>query len=354
MTAAADTVSESAPGAARGLAKAAGVLGVVVVAFAVGGLFMLASGHDPFAAYATMLGYALGTKNGFAEVLVRAIPLTLTGLGVAVAFRAKLFNVGADGQIMIGGITAVALVTLVPGLPGWAMAAVFLITGFVGGGLYGGIAGWLRARYNANEIIVTIMLNYIALQILAWVVRGPLQETMGIFPRSDSIPGAAVLDVIVADSRVHAGLILALVATVVVALVMRYSVFGFALRLVGANPEAARFGGVGDRFTIFAAMALSGALAGLAGAVEVAGIHHRLQDNFAPGFGVAAIAVALLSRLNPIAVPLAALLFGVLHVGSGVLQRESGIPIPIVWIVEGAVILGFLVFDYLRIRGARG
>ena len=339
---------------ARGLAVASGVAGVVAVAFAVGGMFMLASGHDPLSAYGSMLGYALGTKNGFAEVVVRAIPLTLTGLGVAVAFRAKLFNVGADGQIMIGGITAVALVTLAPGLPAWSMAVVFLAVGFVGGGLYGGIAGWLRARYNANEIIVTIMLNYIALQILAWVVRGPLQETMAIFPRSDAIPDAAVLDVIVADSRVHGGLILALAATVLVYLIMRHSVFGYQLRVVGANPVAARFGGVNDRFAILAAMALSGALAGLAGASEVAGIHQRLQDNFAAGFGVAAIAVALLARLNPLAVPLAALLFGVLHVGSGVLQRESGIPIPIVWIVEGVVILAFLVFDYLRVRKAEG
>ncbi len=342
------------PDLARGLAVASGVAGVVLVAFAVGGVFMLASGHDPFAAYVSMLGYALATKNGFAEVVVRAIPLTLTGLGVAVAFRAKLFNVGADGQIMIGGITAVALVTLAPGLPAWTMLVVFLAVGFMGGGLYGAIAGWLRARYNANEIIVTIMLNYIALQILAWVVRGPLQETMAIFPRSDAIPGAAVLDVIVADSRVHGGLALALAATLVVYLIMRHSVFGYQLRVIGANPVAARFGGVNDRFAILTAMALSGALAGLAGASEVAGIHQRLQDNFAPGFGVAAIAVALLARLNPLMVPLAALLFGVLHVGSGVLQRESGIPIPIVWIVEGVVILAFLVFDYLGIRKVEG
>ncbi len=339
---------------ARGLTVASGVAGVVAVAFAVGGLFMLASGHDPFAAYGSMLAYALGTKNGFAEVVVRAIPLTLTGLGVAVAFRAKLFNVGADGQIMIGGITAVALVTLAPDLPAWSMLIVFLGAGFVGGGLYGGIAGWLRARYNANEIIVTIMLNYIALQTLAWVVRGPLQEGIAIFPRSDAIPDAAVLDVIVADSRVHGGLVLALAATVLITLIMRHTVFGYQLRVVGANPVAARFGGVNDRFAITAAMALSGALAGLAGASEIAGIHQRLQDNFAPGVGVAAIAVALLARLNPLMVPLAALLFGVLHVGSGVLQRESGIPIPIVWIVEGVVILAFLVFDHLRLRTAEG
>ena len=315
---------------------------------------MLASGHNPFTAYASMLGYALGTKNGFAEVVVRATPLTLTGLGVAIAFRAKLFNVGADGQIMFGGITAVALVTLMPDLSAWSMLLLFLVAGFVGGGLYGGIAGWLRARYNANEIIVTIMLNYIALQILAWVVRGPLQEGMGIFPRSDAIPEAAVLAVIIADSRVHGGLILALAATILVYVMMRHSVFGYELRAVGANSTAARFGGVSDRFVIFSAMALSGALAGLAGASEVAGIHHRLQDNFAPGFGVAAIAVALLARLNPLAVPLAALLFGVLHVGAGVLQRESGIPIPIVWIIEGVVILAFLVFDHLRLKKSTG
>lgn len=327
-----------------------GAAGIVAVAAIAGGIFIVAAGKDPLQAYGVLIGYSLGTANGFHEVVVRAIPLTLAGLGIVVAFRANIFNIGADGQITVGAVFAVALIGPVGMLPTWLMVPAFLALGAVAGAAYGGIAGWLRARYNANEIIVTIMLNYVAVQLLAWVVRGPLQEGMKVFPRSDPLPDAALLDVMVDGSRVHEGLIVALLATAIVFAFVRYSAFGFQLRAVGINPLAARYGGVDDRWIIFLAMAISGGLAGLAGAVEIAGIHHRLQDNFAPGFGVAAIAVALLARLNPLAVPLSALLFGVLHVGSGVLQREVGVPFPIVWIVEGIVILAFLVLGVIADR----
>ena len=327
-----------------------GVVGIVAVAAMAAGLFIVAAGKDPFHAYGVLIGYALGTANGFHEVVVRAIPLTLAGLGIVIAFRANVFNIGADGQIIVGAVFAVALVGPAGSLPSWLVLPAFLALGIAAGAVYGGLAGWLRARYNANEIIVTIMLNYVALQLLAWVIRGPLQEGMKVFPRSDQIPDTAMLDVMVAGSRVHEGLIVALLVTVLVFALLRYSTFGFQLRAVGINPLAARYGGVSDRWIIFLAMAISGGLAGLAGAVEIAGIHHRLQDDFAPGFGIAAIAVALLARLSPLAVPLSALLFGVLHVGSGVLQREVGVPFPIVWIVEGVVILAFLVIGVIADR----
>jgi simple sugar transport system permease protein len=332
---------------ARGVA---GVVAVLAAAALIGAMFILAAGKDPMRAYGVLLVYTLGSANGFYESIVRTIPLTLAGLGIAVAFRANVFNIGADGQAIVGAIAAVALFVQ-PVAPGGALAiVVFLLVGLAAGAVYGGLAGWLRARYNANEIIVTIMLNYIALQLLAWAIRGPVQERMRIMPRSDAIPRAAQLDLLISGSRVHEGLIVAAIATVVVFALMRYASFGYQLRAVGINPFAARYGGISDRAVIFLALAVSGGLAGLAGAVEIAGIHHRLQDNFAPGLGNGAIAAALLARLNAAAVPFTAFLFGVLHAGSGALQREAGIPFPIVWIVEGIVILAFLVLGWLRTR----
>ncbi len=329
---------------------AAAAIAILTVAAVLGGVFILAAGVDPLAAYGVLIGHALGSANGFNEVVVRAVPLTLAGLGIAIAFRANVFNIGADGQIAIGAMGAFwATAALGPG-PAWIAFLWFLVVGTAFGAAYGGLAGWLRARWNANEIIVTIMLNYIALQLLGWAVRGPLQERIGIWPRSDRIPEILRLDLVIDQSRVHEGLFVAIAATVAVFVLVRYTAFGFRLRAVGVNPAAARYGGTDDRLVIVAAMASSGALAGLAGAVEIAGIHHRLQDDFAPGFGITAIAVALLARLNPLGVPVAALLFGALHVGSGVLQRESGVPFPIVWVIEGLVILAVLAIGAVPAR----
>jgi len=240
-----------------------------------------------------------------------------------------------------------------PDWPSYVLAPLSLVLGALGGAAYGAFAGYLRARYNASEIIVTIMLNYVALQLLAWVIRGPLQESAGIFPRSNALPEAATLGVMVAGTRIHEGFYLAIAAIVVVFVLLRYTRLGFALKVVGLSPLAARYGGMSDRLLIVIAMAISGGFAGLAGSVEIAGVHHRLQDDFAPSYGITAIAVALLARLDARYVPLTALLFGVLYVGSGAIQRQVGIPFPLVWIIQGIVILAFLYLSYVRKR-ARG
>jgi simple sugar transport system permease protein len=340
-------------GQVRGLAvSTAAMCAVVAVAAAVGALFVFAAGKDPGRAFEVMFSYTLASRNGFAESVVRAIPLTLAGLGIAVAFRANVFNIGADGQAIAGAIAAVAAVGAPWAPVGAGALVVFIVAGTLAGTALGGLAGYLRARYNANEIIVTIMLNYIALQFLGWVVRGPMQERMHIFPRSDAIPAAAQLGVLVPGTRVHAGIFVALAAAAAVHVVLRYTSAGYQLRAVGINPRAARYGGIDDRRVIFLALAASGALAGLAGVVEVGGVYGRLEDELAPGLGIAAVAAALLARLNPLAVPFTALLFGILHAGSGALQREAGVPFPIVWVIEGIVILAFLALGRLRERGA--
>ena len=308
---------------------------VALAALAVPSGFLLAAGKSPLATWGALLAYTLGTWNGFSDVLVHAIPLTLIGVGVAVAFRAGIFNIGGDGQLICGAILAVALAPLLGELS-YAALLLFLLAGCVGGGAVGGLVGWLRARFGANEIIVTIMMNYVALQLLTWVIRGPLQEPMRIFPRSFGIGAAMQLPIIAGGTRLHAGL----------------SAFGFRLSVLGENPTAAPYAGINANRTTIRAMALSGAFAGFAGAVEIAGVHLKLQDNFAAGFGLEAIAVALMAKLHPIAVPFTAVVFGVFYVGSGALQRQMSVPFPLVWIIEGVVILAFLAFGAAAARPA--
>ena len=324
---------------------------VVLAALAVPSGFLLAAGKSPLATWGALLTYTLGTWNGFSDVLVHAIPLTLIGVGVAVAFRAGIFNIGGDGQLICGAILAVALAPLLGELS-YAALLLFLLAGCVGGGAVGGLVGWLRARFGANEIIVTIMMNYVALQLLTWVIRGPLQEPMRIFPRSFGIGAAMQLPIIAGGTRLHAGLFLAALAAALMQIVMWRSAFGFRLSVLGENPTAASYAGINANRTTIMAMALSGAFAGLAGAVEIAGVHLKLQDNFAAGFGLEAIAVALMAKLHPIAVPFTAVVFGVFYVGSGALQRQMSVPFPLVWIIEGVVILAFLAFGAAAARPA--
>jgi len=331
------------------LEKSAGIL---AAALAIPALFILAAGKSPIAAYGALVGYTLGSVNGFSEVVVHAIPLTLMGLGVAVAFRGAIFNIGGDGQLIVGAVMAVALSPWLGRLPIPLGLLGFLAAGFAGGAALGAIVGWLRARFDANEIIVTIMLNYVALQLLAWVIRGPLQEPMHIFPSSFSIVSQLYLVPLFAGSPVHGGLIVALLAAAIVHVAMRHTAFGFRVTVIGESSGAAAYAGISWKRTIVEAMLVSGGLAGLAGAIEIAAIHHKLQDDFASGYGLTAIAVALMARLSPLGVPFTALLFGVFYAGAGALQREASIPFPIVWIIEGTAIFAFLLYGVAARRAA--
>jgi len=327
---------------------------VAAVTALIPALFILMAGRNPAIAYASLFAYTLGTSNGFFEVLTQCIPLTLVGLGVAVAFRAGVFNIGGDGQLLMGAIVSFACAPLFADWPEPLGLLAFLAMGFAGGGALGMFVGWLRARFQASEIIVTIVLNFIVLQLLSWLIRGPLQEPARTMPWSDYLPQTLLLPNLIEGSRVHYGLIVALLAVVAVAVWLRKSAFGFKLSAVGQNPYAARYAGLGEGRVIVLAMLASGGLAGLAGSVQVAGILERLQDDFAPGYGQAAIAVALMARLSPAVVPFTALLFAVFYVGAGVLQREAGVPFPIVRIIEGVMILGFLCFEALSTRRKGG
>lgn len=319
-------------------------------AFLVSGFFLLLAGQDPLRAVVVMIGGALGSLDAVYEVVTRTIPLAILGLGIAVAFRANVYNIGGDGQFALGAIVGTVAIQTTGDI-GFLSLPWLLLAGAVGGAMFGALAGWLRARFDASEIIVTIMLNYIAVQLLAWLVRGPMQETVAIMPRSNLIPDAAFMPDF-SDGQTHAGIVVALVLAGLLFAILRYSVFGYRLDAVGESRPAAEYGGIAAGRVIVLAMATSGGLCGLAGAVEIAGVFHRLEENMSPGAGVTAIAVALLARLNPLAIPFTALIFGVLTVGAGALQRQMGVPFPLLWIIEAVVIFAFLLAGVRRTRTA--
>lgn len=313
---------------------------------------VMAAGANPFGVVHGIFERALFTRAGLLEAVLRTIPLTIMGLGIALAFRARVFNIGMDGQLIAGAALAVAMAPLLPA-NGFGML-MFLALGLAGGAALGGVAGLIKARFGGNEIISTIMLNYIAIQVLSWLVRGPMQEAAGIIPRSDPIDAALRLPVLVAGTRVHAGLLVAAAAVVLVALVVGRTRFGFRIDVAGANANAAHYAGLRPRALAGWALLFSGALAGLAGAVEVAGLYGRLQEGFAPGFGIAAIAVALVARLSPALVPVSAFGFSLIYVGLGALARNGTVPFPLINVLEGAVILAFLAATVLTRRREAG
>ena len=320
-------------------------LGVTCITALIPALFILLAGNNPFEAYGALIAYTLGSWHGFLEVLTQAIPLTLVGLGVAVAFRAGVFNIGGDGQLLMGAIISFACSFLLVDLPRPVALMVYLAIGFIGGGMLGALVGWLKVRFNASEIISTIVLNFIVLQLLSWLIRGPLQEPARMMPWSGYLPDNLLLFPIFDGSGLHQGLWVAVLAVLITTFMIKKTAFGFKVTSAGLNFNAANYAGLRVNRVVVWAMVISGGLAGLAGSILVSGVLERLQDDFAAGYGQSAIAIALIARLSPSLVPFAALLFGVFYVGAGVLQREANIPFPIVHIIEGVVIFGFLYFD---------
>jgi general nucleoside transport system permease protein len=320
---------------------AAAVAAAVVLAAVVS-----ATGYDATDALTALWRGAFGSPDAIlSATLVRATPLILTGLAVAVAFRAGIWNIGAEGQLLAGATAAAALGLVLPTETPQVLALpAVIIVGALAGAVWAGIAAWLKRQFNVLEVISTIMLNFLAAYGVAYLVRGPLQEPSHIYPQTASLPPGAHLPLLVPHSRLHAGLAIALIAALVAWWVLGYTAPGFRLRAAGANPFAAASAGLIDvRKTTTAAFLASGALAGLAGAVEVTGVTYALYENISPGFGYTAIAVALLASLDPLGVIGVGILFGALEAGGSAMQRDAGVPSVIVSVVEAALILIFLI-----------
>lgn len=311
------------------------------------------AGYDAGAALGALWAGAFGSWYALTSAtLVRAIPLIIIGLGLALSFRAGAFNIGAEGQFYAGAIAATWLGLHVGTLPSPLAIAVVLSGAFVAGALWVAVPVLLRARYGVLEVISTLLLNFVGEATTSLMVQGPLQERSGIYPQSDAIAESARLP-LSSGTRLHAGIVLALAGAVVLHHLFARTVWGFRLRAVGLGPRAAEISGrIDSRRVAAIALALSGAIAGLAGGVEVSGVSYALFQNLSPGYGFTAIAVALLGRLHPFGVVLAGVLFGALEAGAGAMQREAGVPAVAVYVVEAVVMLVVLLAESARRGGA--
>ncbi|MBV8354561.1 MAG: ABC transporter permease, partial [Candidatus Eremiobacteraeota bacterium] len=293
---------------------------------------------SPLDGFGALLDGAFGTPEEIAETLVQTTNLLFPALGVALAFRAGLFNIGAEGQLILGGLFA-GWFGAEYALPAVLAIPMVLIAGAVAGGAWGAIPGFLRARFGANEVIATLMLNVVAVLLATYLVGGPMAQPGGAAQETASLPHAAQLPNLVTDSRLTWALIIAVVLAFVLRWVLARTVFGYELRAAGDAPEAARRAGIDLRRTALVALTLSGAIAGLGGATIVSGVLHRFNTGLSPGYGFIAIAVALVGNLEPLWICIAALAFGMLQSGGVAMQAEAGVPREVVTLVEGLVII---------------
>jgi len=336
-------------------------IAAVVVALVIGAVVLAFVGGDPVRAYLHIVDAAFGDIGVLSDTLVKATPLILTGLACALAFRMRLWNIGAEGQFLLGawGASAVVLIPILPaGTPAIVVIPTMMLAGALAGALWGIVPGVLRARLGVNEIITTLMLNYVALAWIQFWVFGPwseggFQQTVA-FPREAWLPRLtdfAAQFPVLAGLTTHLGLVFALIAAAIMSIVFSRTRWGYEMRLIGDNARAARYAGIDIARYIIVVFAISGALAGLAGMSEVSGVVHRLQDRISPGYGFTAIIIAYLARFGPWRVVLASVLFGALILAGREIQ-PSGVPA----MIQGVILFCLIVAEVLtryRVRIGR-
>jgi len=316
-----------------------GSLVAFVLALVIGAVIIALMGKDPLKAYAALLDGAVGNRNSLAETLLRAVPLSLAGIGVAIAFRAGAFNVGAEGQLFMGAMASSLVGLSFPGLPAPLLLGLMALAAMVAGGLWAGIAGALKAWLKASEMINTIMLNYIAIFLVSFLLHGPFKDPASPLGQTARLPRIAYLPVILQGTRLHAGLVLAVLAAAVGYLLMTRSAWGFRIKVVGKNTLAAQASGMHVNRVMVSALVVSGMLAGLAGFCEAAGVQHRMIENISPGYGYTAIVVALLGQTNPVGVFLSAVLFAALQIGASTMESAVGVPSSVITVIQYLVVL---------------
>ncbi len=333
-------------------------VGAVVIALVISGILIALIGGDSVAVFGHIVRSSFGDLGVLSDTLVKATPLIFTGLACALAFRMRLWNIGAEGQLYMGawGASAVVLVPLLPsGTSPFVMVPAMIVAGFAAGALWAGIAGWLKARFNVNEIITTLMLNYIAILWVRYWIFGPWSD--GGFPQSKAFPRSAWLPRLTDFAKlvpdfggltVHLGFVIAVVCAGLVWFLLKHTRKGYEIRLIGDNPRAARYAGIDIGRNIILVMLLSGGLAGLAGMSETSGAVHKLQDGISSGYGFTGVIIAYLARFNPFGVVLASILFGALILAGREIQ-PAGIPA----MIQGIVLFCVICSDILVRRRIR-
>lgn len=294
----------------------------------------------PVRAYSALLKGAVLSSDGWIDTLVRACPLILAGLSVGLCFKAGLFNIGAQGQVLMGGLAAGWIGAQMAGSPPPLAIAAAVLGGAIAGAAYGFVPGALKALTGAHEVVTTIMLNYVALLIVSWAILGPLRDSSASFARSPDV-GNAALPILAGPigHQLHAGVLLALIAVPILWWVLFRSTIGFELRTVGANPDAARYAGMRPRLLMTAALTAGGLLAGFGGAIEILGVERYIPATYSTNVGFEAITVALLGRAHPVGILFAALLLGALRAGAPLMQIQAGVPVQMIDILQGVILL---------------
>lgn len=330
------------------------VLAAIILALLIGAIFVSFVGKDPLEAYYYMIVRPYTTRLGFGEIITKATPLIIVGVGVAFAAVGGCNNLGGEGQMYVGTLGAILVATSSLGnsLGAFAIPAG-LLAGALFGAIWGGFAGFMKAYYGSNELIVTIMLNYVALQLVAYLVHGPIMEAGGVNPQSASVSTAAQLPKLISGTRAHVGLFIALACVLVYWFVCKYTQFGYNLRIVGKSPKAAQYAGCNVKRYRFLSMVLAGGFAGLAGAVEIFGVQYRLIEGICEGMGITGMVVALIGCLNPVGLVAAAVMMAGLDAGAEKMQISCGVPVTLVDILQGIIVLFILVSFSLKVANVR-
>lgn len=337
----------------------------VLLAFVVGALIILAKGVNPLEAYAALFKGAFGSLDSIGTTIRKATPLLLTGLAVVFGYRGGVFNIGAEGQLILGGMAATAVGIRLQGAPVWLHVTLCILAAMAAGSLWSLLPGALKAFRGFNEVITTLMMNYIAVQVLAWSVRQDavtggtwqvwkylgLKDPTQPFAKSATIFDSAQLPVLWDQMRLNLGAVIAILAAILVFVILWRTAFGFAVRTVGSNPRAAKYAGIRVSRTMLMTMLISGSLAGLAGGVEIMGNQGRIIDGFLINAGFDGIPVALVGQLHPFGAMLSALFFGGLRAGSNTMQIMVGVPISLIYILQALAILFAIAGASVNLRG---
>jgi general nucleoside transport system permease protein len=311
----------------------------ILCALLVGAIVIMAGGSAPIAAYAALFQGAFFEYHGIATTLVKMSPLLLAGLAVVLPLRAGLFNIGAEGQIYLGALFATLAALYLPVMPGWLHISICSLAGIIGGGLWALIPAYLKAWHNINEVIVTLLMNYIGINLISYAVSGPMMEEGAPYPYSTEIREELWLPHILPRTDAHLGVVIGVGLAIAMYFVLERTSIGFSINTVGRNPAAARYAGMSVRQHIVWSLVTGGALAGLAGTYEVLGLKYRLFHLFSAGYGYDGIVVAFLSGSHPLYAILAALFLGGLRSGANIMQRAAGVPTTVVDTIQGLVVI---------------
>lgn len=311
------------------------VLAGVGAALGIAALLVLASGKNPLVAYGSLAQGAFGSWDRVAVALNKVAPYLLTALGVALCFRARVINIGGEGQIALGGLGAAWVAVTIPSAPPVVLVILCALAGALAGAMWAGLAAVIRLTRHVHEVLVTLLLNFVGVLLVAEALHGDLGEPGAGFPQSPLFARGAWLPKLIPGTDLHVGILIAVAAVFVVHGVLWHTPFGFRLRVRGASEKAAVYAGIDLGRSFMGVMLIGGALAGLAGAIDVLGVHYRLIEGFSSGFGFTAVSIALIGGLSPLGILPAALFFGFLETGALAMQRAVGVPSPLVAVIQG-------------------